>query len=303
MSNPRVPYEYFHDRAGLAPLEGASILVHVVVNVEHWPFDEPMPRTVLTPPHGKESLPDVPNFAWAEYGMRCGLPRMVRALRSRSLPASTSCNASVLDVYPRAAQAMLEAGWEFIGHGMHQRSLHTAVSEAETITAALDKLGAFTGRRPTGWLSPGLRETGQTLEHLRAAGVEHVFDWCLDDLPCWMSTASGPLLSLPYNLELNDSVICAVEKQPSSEFLTRASRTLKLFEREVQADRQPRVLALGLHPHLMGVPHRFGDLEALLDMLMASPLVRFVTGSDIARWYGQQVPAPVTAPGLQQEAA
>lgn len=303
MSNPRVPYEYFDDRPRLEPLEGAPILVHVVVNVEHWPFEEPMPRTVLTPPHGKESLPDVPNFAWAEYGMRCGLPRIVKALRSRSLPASTSCNASVLDVYPRAAEAMLDAGWEFIGHGMHQRSLHTASSEAETIGAALDKLGAFTGRRPKGWLSPGLRETSQTLEHLRAAGVDYVFDWCLDDLPCWMSTAAGPMLSLPYNLELNDSVICAVEKQPSSEFFVRANRTLKLFEREVQADGQPRVLALGLHPHLMGVPHRFGDLEALLDLLMASPLVRFVTGGEIFSWYRQQLPAPVSSPRLQQEAA
>nr|WP_298233823.1 polysaccharide deacetylase family protein [uncultured Azohydromonas sp.] len=298
-----MPYEYFHDRARLAPLDGALILVHVVVNVEHWPFDEPMPRTILTPPHGKESLPDIPNFAWVEYGMRCGLPRMVRALRSRSLPASTSCNASVLDVYPRAAEAMLEAGWEFIGHGMHQRSLHTASSEAETIAAALDKLGAFTGCRPAGWLSPGLRETGQTLEHLRAAGVEYVFDWCLDDLPCWMSTASGPLLSLPYTLELNDSVICAVEKQPSTEFFSRVKRTLDLFEREAQADQQPRVLTLGLHPHLMGVPHRFGDLEAALDRLLASPLVRFVTGSDIANWYREQDPVPATSLDSEQEAA
>ena len=58
----------------LAGLDGRPILVHLVVNVEHWPFDQPMPRTILTPPHGIGNVPDVPNFSWAEYGLRCGLP-------------------------------------------------------------------------------------------------------------------------------------------------------------------------------------------------------------------------------------
>jgi allantoinase len=292
MTNPRVPYRYSDDRPRLAPLDGASILVHVVINVEHWPFDQPMPRTILTPPHGRDSLPDIPNFSWVDYGMRCGLPRMLRALQDRRIPASTSCNASAIDAYPRAAEAMLDAGWEFIGHGMHQKSLTAgADDEAEVIAAALERLHAFTGKPTTGWLSPGLRETHHTPELLKAAGLEYVCDWCIDDLPDWLHTDAGPLLAVPYNLELNDSVICAVEKQGSSEMLMRVSRTLALFEREVEQRGQPRVLALGLHPHLMGVPHRFADFEAMLDQLMASRAVRFVTGRDIAAWYRGQVPA------------
>jgi hypothetical protein len=50
------------------------------------------------------------------------------------------------------------------------------------------------------------------------------------------------------------------------------------------------VLALGLHPHLIGVPHRFGSFERMLDLLMASPAVTFMTGSQIADWYAAQVP-------------
>jgi allantoinase len=292
MSHPRVPYRFTEDRPPLQGLLGARILVHVVVNVEHWPFDQPMPRTLLTPPHGRASLPDVPNFSWVDYGMRCGLPRMLRALRERNLPASTSCNASVVDAYPRAAEAMLAAGWEFIGHGVHQKSLQDGAGETEVIRTALDKLRAFTGGAPRGWLSPGLRETDETPELLRRAGVEYVCDWCMDDLPDWLRTAAGPLLAVPYNLELNDSVIYAVEKHSSPEMLMRVARTLELFEREVRASGQPKVLALGLHPHLMGVPHRFADFEAILDRLMASPEVRFLQGSEIAQWYRGQVPEP-----------
>ncbi|CAM4033505.1 polysaccharide deacetylase family protein [Bordetella muralis] len=287
MANPRVPYAFSNDRPPLTPPAAGKILVHLVVNVENWSLDQPMPRTIITPPHGKETVPDVPNFSWADYGMRAGLPRMLEAITSRGLPASTSCNASVIDAYPRAAQAMLQAGWEFIGHGMHQKSINHGGSELETIQACLEKIKSFTGQRTRGWLSPGLRETYDTADILAANGVDYVCDWVIDDLPHWMKVKEGRLIQMPYNLELNDSVIYAVEKHSSPEFLLRLQRTLALFEREIE--RQPRVLALGLHPHLMGVPHRFGYLEEMLDLLVQHPQVVFMNGSAIADWFmGQE---------------
>lgn len=289
MANPRIPYRFSDDRPALVPPEAGRIMVHLVVNVENWRFDQAMPRSIITPPHGKETLPDVPNFSWADYGMRAGLPRMIGAIASRGLPASTSFNASVVDAYPAAAEGMLDAGWEFIGHGMHQKSLNLGTDEAEDIERALTKIRQFTGQRPRGWLSPGLRETMDTPDILAAAGVDYVCDWVVDDLPNWMQVKQGRLLQMPYNLELNDSVIYAVEKHSSPEFLLRLQRTLALFERE--SERQPRVLPLGLHPHLMGVPHRFGYFEEMLDLLMRHPHVCFMTGSQIADWYAGQEPA------------
>src|SRR5579872_2012435 len=90
MSNPRVPYQMASDRRRLAPPQpGKPLIVHVVVNVEYWPFDQPMPRKLLPGPHGNDKLPDVPNFSWVEYGMRTGLPRILSTLTQRGLPAST----------------------------------------------------------------------------------------------------------------------------------------------------------------------------------------------------------------------
>jgi hypothetical protein len=63
-----------------------------------------------------------------------------------------------------------------------------------------------------------------------------------------------------------------------------------LFKRE--SLKQPRVLALGLHPHLIGVPHRFESFEKMLDLLMATPEVCFMTGEKMSQWYSSQVPAP-----------
>ena len=302
MANPRIPYRFSNNRPTLAaPSEGA-IMVHLVINVENWRFDHAMPRTIITPPHGQETVPDVPNFSWADYGMRAGLPRMIEAIAERGLPASTSCNASVIEAYPAAAEAMRDAGWEFIGHGMHQKSLNHGGDEAQNIADSLAALERFTGVRPRGWLSPGLRETVHTPELLVQAGIDYVCDWVVDDLPNWMRVEGGSLLQMPYNLELNDSIIYAVEKHSSPEFLLRVQRTLALFEREIR--RQPRVLALGLHPHLMGVPHRFGYFEEMLDLLMRSRHVCFMTGSQIADWYAAIEPAPWTgAPAAAQATA
>ncbi len=283
MTNPRVPYELASARPRLEPLEGKPLMVHIVVNVEHWPFDQKMPRTVLPPPHGREQVPDVPNFAWAEYGLRCGMPRILSLLEDRELPASTSFNASVIDAYPACAEAMLDAGWEFIGHGVHQRSIQEAGDEAAIIQLALDKIARFTGKRPRGWLGPGLRETFDTPDVLKAAGVDFVFDWALDDLPCWMTTKHGPLLAMPYTLELNDSVIYAVERHSSSEIYRRLVDTVEAFDWELRA--QPRVLTLALHPHLIGAPHRIGYLQKMIDFLLDRGDVIFVTGSAIADWF------------------
>lgn len=287
MPNPRIPYIFSNDRPRLAALQGKPIMVHLVVNVEDWVFTNSMPRTIITPPHGKASVPDIPNYSWVEYGMRMGLPRILEAFVARALPASTSINAGVIESYPRAAEAMLRAGWEFIGHGHAQRTLEET-TERETIASSLEKIAGFTGSRVRGWLSPGLRETQHTPDILAAAGVEYVCDWVLDDLPNWMTVREGHLLQVPYNLELNDSILYAVEKHSSPEYLLRLRNTLALFERE--SERLPRVLALGLHPHLIGVPHRFEYLEQMLDLLQNHPLVTFVTGSQIHDWYSGQVP-------------
>jgi len=290
MSNPRIPYRMADRRPALPPLDGKPLLVHLVVNVEHWQFDQPMPRTILTPPHGREQVPDVPNFSWAEYGMRCGMPRLLALLGERGLPASCSFNASVIDAYPDCAEAILKAGWEFVGHGVHQRSIQGESDERALIGMALDKIERFSGIRPRGWLSPGLRESFETPDLLKAAGIEYVYDWVLDDLPNWMTTTAGPMIALPYTLELNDSVIYAVERHATDEMGRRFDRTLATFEHELAA--APRVLTLALHPHLIAVPHRIGDLARMLDVLQARADTVFTTGAGLAGWFAAAEAAP-----------
>ncbi len=284
-SNPRVPFEMSSERAKLEPPHGKPLIVHVVVNIEYWPFDQPMPRSIVVPPHGRSHIPDIANFSWSEYGNRCGMPRLLQALGERKLPASASINASVLEIYPALARAVREAGWEFVGHGIHQRALGEERDERGLIQGALSALEKFTGRRPRGWMSPGWSETFDTPDLLKEAGVEYVYQWVIDDLPAWLHTKHGDLIAMPYGLDLNDSVVYAIEKHSSSEMKLRVEQTLRAFAREIERERQPRVLTLPLHPHLSGVPHRIGFLTDMLDALMARHDTVFMNGRQIASWF------------------
>ena len=118
--------------------------------------DEPLPRTILTPPQGVLFIPDVPNWTWAEYGMRIGFWRMKEALDRRGLKAVFCINGSVIERYPRLCQAALEAGWEFMGHNIIQKPMHAMPNEEEAIQKTVAIIQKFTGAKPRGWMGPGL---------------------------------------------------------------------------------------------------------------------------------------------------
>lgn len=284
-SNPRLPFQMSSERPHLAPPAGKSLICQVVVNIEHWQFDQPMPRLILTPPQGRGHVPDIPNFSWSEYGNRCGMPRIFKVLADRGIKATCSINAGVIDAYPSLAEGVLKAGWEWMGHGIHQRSVGGDATEADNIALALGKIERFTGRRPRGWLGPGLSETFESPDLLKAAGIDYVCEWVVDDLPAWLTTKNGRLATVPYNLDLNDSVVYAVEKQSTSEMLLRFTETLKTFEREMAETGQPRVLTLPIHPHLTGVPHRINQLIQMLDILQRRTDSVFMTGAQIFDWF------------------
>ena len=136
-SNPRVPHRSRDCFRRLEPLDGKPIMVNLCMNVEYWPFNRPMPRGVLPPPHGAPiEPPDIPNYSWVEYGMRCGMPRVMEMLAQRDLRASALLNAQVADVYADTTEAIVEAGWELVGHGWAQQSLKQAEDEEDVVGLA-----------------------------------------------------------------------------------------------------------------------------------------------------------------------
>ncbi|MFX4219775.1 MAG: polysaccharide deacetylase family protein [Thalassobaculum sp.] len=282
--NPRIPFELADRRRKLAPLNGKPLIVHVAMNIEYWPISRPMPRGIIPPPHNAQiAPPDVPNFSWVEYGLRVGMPRIMRMLADRGLPCSALINAQVADVYPALMDAVVEAGWELVGHGWFQQSLKQADDERAVIRKSLDRLQAVSGKKVRAWLGPGIGESFDTVDILKEEGIEFLHDWMVDDLPVWMRTIHGPMVGLPYTMELNDVPIYAVQNSSTDEFLKRVEATVATLEPELEQN--PRVMTLALHPHLIGVPHVAHFFERALDLLQKRDDTVFVTSSVMGEWF------------------
>ena len=283
MRSPRVLYESSRERKKLKPPPGGSLIVHVVVNVEHWVYGERMPRVLLPPPQGVEAVPDVPNWSWKEYGWRCGLPRIMEVLRGFGVRATASINGDVCNVYATMARAMDEAGWDFMGHGFVQRPMAAVEDERQVIAVTKSTIEAFTQKKMRGWMGPGLSETFETADLLAEQGIEWTCDWTVDDLPVEVETAHGPLVGVPYTLELNDIVVFAIEHHRSSEMYRRLKHSLPVYLEEIKDN--PRVLVISVHPYISGVPHRIQFFRRMFEDLSRIPGVVFMTGSEIADWY------------------
>src|SRR5947209_9812399 len=166
----RLDFSAIAHRPKLMLPDGARLVVWVIVNVEEWDPTQPMPRTVLTPPAGGAPMPDIPNWAWHEYGNRVGFWRMLEAMDEHRIRAVLAVNGSAIARYEPIARAALDRGWEVIGHGFTQKNMQKVADERGDIRKTAAAVRGLTGRSPRGWLGPGPTETSQTPDRTAAEG-------------------------------------------------------------------------------------------------------------------------------------
>ena len=250
-----------------------------------------MPRTVLSPPMGQPLQPDLPNWAWHEYGMRVGFWRIHATLNNLGVVPTLAINGRVCESYPRAAEAALQSGWDFMGHGYIQGPMHALPDQREAIAQTVNAIKTFTGQAPCGWESPGLTETSETIDHLAEAGIEYVADWVFDDQPVWIPAKPRPVLSVPYSVKMNDIPMMLLQSHSGAELYERGAAQIDRLWQESATI--PRVMAISVHPYITGAPHCIAMFEKLLAYVQSKPGVLIQTGAEINDWYRAQVPAPV----------
>jgi len=245
---------------------------------------------VLPAPTGEVLLPDVPNWSWHEYGMRVGVWRFFDLFARLGIRPTLSINARVCREYRRVARAARQAGWEFMGHAWEQMPIHKVDDQAEMIARSLDTLARFAGTRPVGWLGPGLTETYETPDLLAAAGIKYIGDWVYDDEPTEIRTIYGPLITLPYSVELNDIPMMLVQHHESAYFTQRCIDSFERLYRE--GAERAKIMAIAIHPYISGQPHRIKYLEAVYEHFSRYEGVLHWNGVEILDWYLSAKAAP-----------
>ena len=283
LPSERITYSAITDRPKLSLPQGARLAVWVIINVEEWNPRETLPRTVLSPPAGGSPIPDIPNWAWHEYGNRVGFWRMLDVLDHFQIRAVLAINGSAIGTYEPIARAARERSWEFIGHGFGQKNQQAVPDERANIVKTTAAIRDFTGRAPRGWLGPGLTETWETPDILAEEGYEYVCDWVLDDQPVLLRTRGRSLVSVPYTQENNDVAMIAVQHHSAREYRDRAVN--QFDQLYADAKDSARVMAVVGHPYLMGVPHRLRYFREALEHIKSHKDVVFWTGEQILDWF------------------
>ena len=291
MTEPMLPtqrqeFSAIVDRPPLKLPNDGRVIVWTIVNFELWDISRPMARQVIPAPTGQVLLPDVPNWSWHEYGMRVGCWRFFELYKKLNIRPTLSINARVCLDYPRVAGQARDDGWEFMGHAFEQMPIHKIEDQAGMINRSMDVIEKFTGERPVGWLGPGLTQTLETPDLLAKAGVKYIGDWVYDDEPTVIKTTNGPLVTLPYTVELNDIPMMIVQHHESDYFRIRAC---DYFDRLYQEGAtRPRIMAIAIHPYISGQPHRIKYLEQVYEHINNHPGVLHMNGAEIYKWYNAQ---------------
>ncbi len=284
----RLDFSPITERAPLILPDSARMILWPVLALEEWDIARPMARMVISPPQGQPMLPDAPNWTWHEYGMRVGFWRLRKLFEQLGLSPTVTLNARVCETYPKVVEACLASRWELNAHSYDQMPMHKLDNQAEVIRKSIDIITNFSGVRPRGWFGPGLTQTHDTIDHLAEAGIEYIGDWVLDDEPVTLRTTTKPIVALPYNFEIHDIVMMALQHHPSEVLYSRAMDHFECLYAESAT--QPKIMAIAFHPYLSGVPHRIGYVRRTLETILTKKGVVAWDGARILDWYRGQRP-------------
>ncbi|MFB9905577.1 polysaccharide deacetylase family protein [Allokutzneria oryzae] len=263
---------------------GARVAFYVGLNVEHFLIDTP--STSLWP--GTADLaPDPLNYGWRDYGTRVGIWRTIESLDRHGIRASVLLNSDVAVHYPQIIKAGLDRDWAWLAHGKTNSILHANMAlddERGFLTDVVDTIAKATGKRPRGWMGPALTETFNTPALLAELGLDYTLGWTNDDQPYPLNVPG--MLSVPYSVELNDLPLFG-KGTTGPEFV----QIVKDQYEQLRADseRSGRVMAIGLHPFVIGQPFRHKYLDQALEFLAAQPDIWLTTSDDIADHYRRTV--------------
>jgi len=286
----RLDYSPIISRPPLRLPEGVRLVLWPVLSLEEWDISRPMARTVIPPPQGQLLLPDVPNWTWHEYGMRVGFWRLKRVLDGLGISPTVTLNARVCETYPQVVEACLGSRWELNAHSVEQIPMHRLEDQRAVIRQSIETIEKFSGTRPRGWFGPGLTQTHDTLDYLAEAGIEYIGDWVLDDEPVTLRTTSRPVVALPYNFELHDIVMMALQHAPSDMLYRRALDHFEcLYEESAE---RPKIMSIACHPYLSGIPHRIRHVQRTFEAITRRKGVVAWDGARIFDWYLSQRPLP-----------
>lgn len=263
--------------------QGKRLAVWINLSLQFYPLNQrgvpfKVPNGMTMP------YPDLRHFSLRDYGNRVGVFRVLQAFERFSVRPTFAINAQLAEQNPYLVERLCALDGEFICHGWNMDHLHYGGQDLEEETTivqrSIDTLRTLTGKPVRGWLSPARSQSWNTPDLLTDNGIEYCCDWVNDDMPYPFHTRNGDLTMMPLSSEIEDQFVIGQNLHSEDSWVEQVKDAFDYLLAE-SAGQGGRMLALSIHPWLMGQPHRIACLEQVLAYICNHPDVWQVPAGEI----------------------
>jgi allantoinase len=292
MDHSIYPYSAIPERAPFRLPGDKPVALYIVLQIEHWELLQPA-GAYRDPRHRGEFRsydPDYRAWSYRAYGNRVGLYRVLEMLDRMNVPVTAAVGAGVIEANPEIVRELAKRRYEIVAHGLTtNRMITSRMSEDEershiaTSRAAIRQ--AF-GADPAGWLGQDYGLTPRTSWLLAEAGFAYTLDWANDEQP-YVQEGPAQLIAMPAPSELDDVQTLSLRKVAADRFPGLVADALDELARSGR--QTARATAIGVHPFMLGAPHRSRYLRQTLEAVLARSDVHLTTAGDLASLYRRQL--------------
>jgi len=286
MDHAIYPFSALPTRPALALPSGARVAFTVLLHLEYWELLPPKDAYRDSRFHNEfgSFFPEYRVWTYREYGARVGIFRILDLLAEFGLTATVAVNAMAAERYAPLVATLREAGHEPVAHGISANRMITsrmdAAEERRFIAEARDRLAQAWGVVPRGWHGQDYGVTERTSLLLTELGFDYTLDWANDEQPYWHNPDRS-LVAVPAQAEWDDVQTHWLRRVPIQSFPALVSDAAdQLLDEE-----GGRVLGIGLHPWMIGAPHRIRYLREALKRVVGRPGLLPSTTGQVAAWF------------------
>ena len=219
----------------------------------------------------------------------------MQLLDKYGIRGSISLSTALCDHHPEIIQMCVERNWEFFSHGIYNTRYTYGMSEQQErdmIKDSIESIYKHTRQKCAGYLAPALSHSDHTIDLFAEVGSElfgddagfYTCDLFHDDQPTPITTRSGKrFVSIPYSLEMNDTIAYVVNKVEPREY----GRMIKAnFDRLYQeGEESGTVMCIPTHNYQVSCPHRMKAFEEALEYITGHSDIWVATGREIADYF------------------
>jgi peptidoglycan-N-acetylglucosamine deacetylase len=235
----------------------------------------------------KETRPG--KLSQGEYGARVAVPKILKLLGDRAIPATFFMPAVCALLRPDEAKSYVDGGHEVGIHGwIHERNIQLSeADERELQLRSADALERVTGVRPVGIRTPSWEYSDHTLAITREMGLAYDSSLMADDEPYEIVADGEPtgLVEVPVEWIRDDAPYFMMERFAGLRPYTPPRGVLSIWLDEFdRAHEEGGVFQLTMHPHIIGHRSRLTILAELLEHIADRGDVWYTTHAGLAEY-------------------